>query len=440
MVDIEPRLEQVAEKYFDLGDYDRIESHFVDARRFMTQAPNEAYDLIFGDVYQTLYSIPSHVTTSEFFALTRDKLSEDGIFIMNAIGALQREQPSLTLSQWFTFTEVFPDARAFAVRNPYSRETQNLIFIGSKNGNLSQHSFDEIDIGLADFAAKEIDFSRFNLATQLLLTDSYAPVDALTTTLYDSTAAGEVSGAEMMATLRDLQAYGPRHPLDGEERADTLDFLESNLRAVSDEVIRDEFSVEVVPGERVAFTNFLARINPAAERRVLLGAHYDTHFFADAEPVRREKITGELSERVPGANDSGSGVVVLLEALAHWRSTSEPEIGVDVVFFDGEEGVDDVIEGTEWVMYGSEYMAENLSNYYAESTLEQVVVVDMVCDKRLNIYQEKNSLMSSGDEHRRFFDIAINKIGPRLISMIARSTGSVTIIWLLRSGECPRWC
>ncbi len=107
----------------------------------------------------------------------------------------------------------------------------------------------------------------------------------------------------------------------------------------------------------------------------MLGAHYDTRFFADHDPDESKR-----KQPVPGANDGASGVAVLLE-LAR---TLPPEIDSTwLVFFDAEDN--GRIEGWDWIL-GSRAFAEEM-----DFTPNAVVIVDMIGDADLNIYFEKNS-------------------------------------------------
>ena len=67
----------------------------------------------------------------------------------------------------------------------------------------------------------------------------------------------------------------------------------------------------------------------------MLCSHYDTRPIADQEPDRRKWHEPFLS-----ANDGGSGVALLME-LAHQMKDIKTQVGVDFVFFDGEEFIFD---------------------------------------------------------------------------------------------------
>ncbi len=80
----------------------------------------------------------------------------------------------------------------------------------------------------------------------------------------------------------------------------------------------------------------------------------------------------------PGANDGGSGVAILL-SLADTLEKSRPKQAVDLLFFDGED-----VEKAE--LLGSRHFAANCVENYGF-----IIVLDMVGDKDLQIFQEGNS-------------------------------------------------
>lgn len=115
--EIEPSLFALAQEYFDVEPNERLVNSTVDGRRLLRES-EQAYDLIFSDVYYSLYSVPAHFTTVEFFELAKEKLAPDGVFLANLIGNLSRQEPSLIFSELNTFRQVFPNSYFFAVDSP----------------------------------------------------------------------------------------------------------------------------------------------------------------------------------------------------------------------------------------------------------------------------------------------------------------------------------
>ena len=114
---------------------------------------------------------------------------------------------------------------------------------------------------------------------------------------------------------------------------------------------------------------------------IILGAHYDSRFFADQD-------AGPANQRlaVPGANDGASGVAVLTELARVLPSVPGESLRASqiwLVFFDWED--QGGIDGNNWIV-GSAEFAEQL-----KEKPDAVVVIDMIGDKDLKIYQERNS-------------------------------------------------
>lgn len=184
LVDIEPGLLDIAVKYFDFQKTDKVHDYIDDGRRFLYTSQKK-YDYIFGDAYSSLYSIPSHLTTLEFFETVRDKLSEGGIFVANFIGSLEDNEKSLTLSQIKTFQRVFPNSYFIAVDDPNSLDIQNIMFIAYNSDQIidlkdAQNS-SKLDPAIATAIGENlIDISVYDIDSHALLTDNYSPVEHLT--------------------------------------------------------------------------------------------------------------------------------------------------------------------------------------------------------------------------------------------------------------------
>jgi glutaminyl-peptide cyclotransferase len=80
----------------------------------------------------------------------------------------------------------------------------------------------------------------------------------------------------------------------------------------------------------------------------------------------------------PGANDGGSGVALLL-TLADTLQIDPPKVAIDIIFFDGED-----VDKAE--LLGSKHFASKCVDDYSF-----ILILDMVGDKNLQIFQEGNS-------------------------------------------------
>ncbi len=183
VVEIEPSLLDLAYKYFALPQDKRLTNYVEDGRRFLVRN-DKKYDVIFGDAFLSLYSIPAHMTTQEFFQLAKQRLNEDGVFMGNFIGNLGPAKDSFILSEIRTFQSVFPNSYIFAVKSPDFSNTQNIIFVGynsEKKIDLATKNIktdhDPIISGLAEHM---VNLDKLDLASHTMLVDNYAPVEYLT--------------------------------------------------------------------------------------------------------------------------------------------------------------------------------------------------------------------------------------------------------------------
>lgn len=406
VLEIEPGLHDLAQRYFELPASPRIHNIVEDGRRYLADT-DKRYDMIFSDVYFSLYSIPVHFTTREFFDLARTRLNPGGLFLANIIGALSRRTPSLLLSEMKTFRDVFPQSYFFAVDSRRSQEVQNIIFAGHQSDttlDMAQQSSSE-DVFFRELPLRQIDPERFELGPQLTLTDDYSPIEYLTSKIFFQSLAPdrqEASGWRLIdgENARELIAkqlsYGARH-MRGPGRPAFLQFLQSELRVYSSDVRRQEWDHLSADGQTDRLTNIFLRLAPDKEPRVLLAAHYD-----NKRDVERGAQTLPF---VPGANDSASGVAVLLEIARYLSTTStQPPVGVDLLFLDGEEGELDLGK-RPWSPLGSAYFAEHIKEFYPQKLPVVGVVLDMVCDKDLELYYENHSAARYDSPVFRFWEL-----------------------------------
>lgn len=181
--EIEPSLYPLAQRYFNVKKTERLNNYTIDGRRFLHDT-DKKYDFILGDAYYSLYSIPAHLTTQDFFKLVRDKLTPDGLFIANLIGDLSHQKPSLILSEIKTFQSVFPNSYFFAVHNPHSIDVQNIIFVGYNSDKKIDFTNSKIinhnDPIIRSLKEKMIRLDQFNFSQYPILTDNFSPVEYLT--------------------------------------------------------------------------------------------------------------------------------------------------------------------------------------------------------------------------------------------------------------------
>ncbi len=162
VVDIEPDLYPLAKSYFEVTEDLRLNNVVADGRRYLSETQKK-YDVIFLDAYGSLYSVPSHMVSLEFFKLMNDHLSDKGLVLANVIGNLRGRYIGSVVATW---SASFPNSSFYAVEGTNFTHAQNVMFQGSK----IQYSFSSYTDNLV---------ARDLFMHERILTDDYNPVDYL---------------------------------------------------------------------------------------------------------------------------------------------------------------------------------------------------------------------------------------------------------------------
>ena len=201
----------------------------------------------------------------------------------------------------------------------------------------------------------------------------------------------DFSGDSALAYARAQVDFGPRNPGSaGHDRAG--DWIVAQMRARAESVQVQEWKHVTVKGDTLRMRNIFARFRPGLTQRVLYVTHWDTRPTADSD-----LNLGARQRPIIGANDGASGVGLLV-ALADALKKSPPNVGVDLLFVDGEDY--GAFETVDWadttknrdVLIGSQYFAKHMPADYQPMF---GVLFDMIGDKSLNIYQEGYSVQQA---------------------------------------------
>ncbi len=199
--------------------------------------------------------------------------------------------------------------------------------------------------------------------------------------------------------------FGPRVPNTDAHRICGA-YLVRKLKSYGAQVIEQDFSEQAYDGKTLYLKNIIASYNTKAQKRILLAAHWDTRPFADKDFEGRY-------EPIDGANDGGSGVGVLLEVARNIGKNDRPDIGVDIILFDGEDYGEhaDVKDPPRknglvqiWWSLGSQYWAKNphvpkYSAYYG-------ILLDMVGAKNARFHKEGGSMQFAPKVVQRVWNTA----------------------------------
>ena len=228
------------------------------------------------------------------------------------------------------------------------------------------------------------------------------PAVAPQTAAQDAKAVTPFDGAQAWKHLQAICNIGPRISTSP-GMLKQQQYITKHFKANGGEVLTQEFQI-ISPfnGNQVALQNLLVRYHPDRKRRLMICCHYDTRPFPDQDK-RNPK------GRFIGANDGGSGVALLCELGRH-LADMDGIWGVDLMFFDGEEFVAARQSPT---FLGSTFFARQYAAGNIPWRYEYAVLLDMVADKDLQIYFEKNSLAPGPDRLTRSIWSVAHRLGVR---------------------------
>lgn len=208
----------------------------------------------------------------------------------------------------------------------------------------------------------------------------------------------EFDGKRAMGYLEELCKIGPRiSGTEGMKKQQEL--IEKHFKKLGVKVSYQRFTARQKSVKKpVEMANMILAYEPERTKRVILCSHYDTRPIADQEPNPRR-----WNDPFVSANDGGSGVALLME-LAHHMKDLKFSVGVDFVFFDGEEYIFD--PRSDEYFLGSSHFAREYSKARRKFTYSGAILLDMVAGKGATFPIEQNSWMRASKLVREVWNIA----------------------------------
>ena len=196
--------------------------------------------------------------------------------------------------------------------------------------------------------------------------------------------------------------FGPRVPGTPGHK-ECKEWIIKEMKSFGTEVESQNFKADFQGLKGIPSTNIIARINSNHPKRILLAAHWDTRSVSDkdSDPSMRSKP-------VPGADDGGSGVSILME-IARTLQNNPIDMGVDFVFFDAEDqGAtgDACVSSCSWGL-GSQYWSSNIDKNYKPV---YGILFDMVGRKNASFYKEGLSRIYAKEATDKIWTLA-NRMG-----------------------------
>ncbi len=172
VVEINPAVVPVAEKYFDL-DPGAFRLFIGDGRYFLNRS-TDTYDAVILDAFLG-ESSPSHLMTREAFTAVRRVLKPDGVLVINTFVDYEATRDFLSASLFKTLSSVFPSVRVHGARD------SNSLFVASPRSMLSYLHLPELSDVHSD-AIREVREAFTHVwqpdpAFGIVLTDDYNPVE-----------------------------------------------------------------------------------------------------------------------------------------------------------------------------------------------------------------------------------------------------------------------
>lgn len=178
VVELDPRVTELAGQFFELKDDPRLRIIHEDARTFLNRM-DDKYDVILGDTFNAHYSIPFHISTIEAVRKIHEGLLDDGVAIINILSAIEGDVGRFLRAEYATFKAVFPQVYLFPLASGDASTWQNVMLLALKSTDKPSFKSkdDRLNALLTHLWTKPVPDDL------PVLTDDYAPVDRYTTVL-----------------------------------------------------------------------------------------------------------------------------------------------------------------------------------------------------------------------------------------------------------------
>lgn len=168
------------------------------------------------------------------------------------------------------------------------------------------------------------------------------------------------------------------------------EWITDQIRNNTDEVFIHDFFIQKESQPSYYCQNILGKINTNKTKILILGTHWDSRNVA-------EKDTYNQSQPIPGANDGGSGVGVLIELSRVFFLYKESlDYQIWFLFLDAEDqGYSRGMYGLEFWDWceGSKKFVDDIEEFYDSNSekIDSFILLDMVGGTDLQFTREMNS-------------------------------------------------
>jgi hypothetical protein len=220
-------------------------------------------------------------------------------------------------------------------------------------------------------------------------------------------------GKRAMGYLEEVCKIGPRISGTAGMRKQQ-ELLSKHFKALGATVKKQTYSAKQWSQRNaVEMVNLIVSWHPDRQRRVILCTHYDTR------PMAHEEHPRKWREPFLSANDGGSGVALLIELGNHMKEL-KTQVGVDFVFFDGEEYIFD--KDRDKFFFGSEHFAKDYVKSRPKYRYLAAVLFDMIATPKPSFKWEWHSMVKAGPLVEEIWNIAAKE---KCTAFVGRPGGQV---------------
>ncbi len=171
-VEIDPKLEEVGRRYFDMDSNPNLTVYNEDARPWLRRSAS-GYDVIVIDSYRQPY-VPFYLATREFFDLVRDRLAPGGVALVNVGHPEGNDDLETVIGR--TMSAAFPNV----LRDPFDDSNTLLVASeGAASAGRLHAAISTLPAGLRRLAETEAARVGPRLPGGSVYTDDRAPVEWL---------------------------------------------------------------------------------------------------------------------------------------------------------------------------------------------------------------------------------------------------------------------
>lgn len=163
VIEIDPKLPQIAKQYFRYQQPNNVQVIAQDARAYLEKT-DAAYDVILVDVYNDA-SVPFSLATKEYAAKLRHTLTDKGVVAANIIAGTNTACKPLLTSIQASYTSAFARGRYYPMETLSMEQKQNIVAVYSNQS-----------LAWADAIRGQ---TTATVSNSTALTDSFAPTERL---------------------------------------------------------------------------------------------------------------------------------------------------------------------------------------------------------------------------------------------------------------------